>query len=980
MACPLLALESKPTPPFHFLYLHESTTLLLRRTFQDKSNVLPLLFLSQMDLSFFLQSLIEAGSPNEGSNFDLTVSDTKAYVSKSWENPVVYVWPLPVQLHGFNLLLVHMWDFDVSQAEESELAIRALSGLTAMAGYCFGCWEAACAVPAKEHICRLYETIKETTGLTLAKLLCFNTEIAGIRLRKRSRSYSDKSYVTSLPYTRLQEPGLMEDLLADQALGDYFETHREAQKQLHCQTEIDSLLRILEICVKTANLDLHCDQFLAELPSVTSPRIDQDLLRLEQLENEQKRLRSAEAVPFLLRFQDQFRLDKSLLTQLVATFNPELPTVVLTVLGGPGLGKSTLLNRILQRVAATAHPFTTFAEGNTELHTTRGSLVLSAPLQLPNGLQTMLVDLEGLGGLDAGEGQNGVVQANLIASILTVASLPCILVRNEEAATAAVQRYISRISDYERTFGFLIERVLFLYQDKDFSAPDPSSPMSLWVESLNAQYFESRPVIKLLHKPNFVCEQKAAMCESFLTALLAECQYPKRRQSGLELTIGDILAQLELLAEHENTDIWEMSIKSEDLTRVDALYRNAARELETIYEGLTSSPAITLVEQLNSRFKVLLHRVCLECPQLAMQKSLCTRLEISAQSLRLRLVSLENGYRELSSLTSEQRNELIGKLLAQFSREAWWSPDFYRRAQALEGRLQEMQRRFPALELEEQRRQLDIELRRLTKYPLGDVIHSISAFISRIFACSEVHPEPPIRTVVESQATELLANKENQLVWNLSELEKCSSQASVLPLLLLSRGALSASEVLNSLVSRLAPFTTAADYQSYFTRNRKAQVLSIHYPGRPCNILLIYLNLPTTLASRTDTVLTDFAHFLASKVAVNCMIDTVDEQLGGQLLERKIPAEGDNRIATDGEPPSAGLYIYALVGEHMARPCTVLRKALGEAGTAGEVKCYKVMDEVTSVAIQSDILTGLGKVPAVPFSSFQASFRAAAGQ
>jgi hypothetical protein len=135
MAYPLLSLESKPFPPFRHLHMHESTAFHLLRTFQDKSNVLPLLFLSQLDLSAFLQALIEEGLPNQYSNFDLTMSDTEAFVSKGLENPVVYVWPLPVQLQGFSLMLVHMWDYDVNRAEDCEAAHHALSGLIAIAGF-----------------------------------------------------------------------------------------------------------------------------------------------------------------------------------------------------------------------------------------------------------------------------------------------------------------------------------------------------------------------------------------------------------------------------------------------------------------------------------------------------------------------------------------------------------------------------------------------------------------------------------------------------------------------------------------------------------------------------------------------------------------------------------------------------------------------------------------------------------------------------
>jgi len=351
-----------------------------------------------------------------------------------------------------------------------------------------------------------------------------------------------------------------------------------------------------------------------------------------------------------------------------------------------------------------------------------------------------------------------------------------------------------------------------------------------------------------------------------------------------------------------------------------------------------------------------------------------------AKSLRLRLVSLENGYRELSSLTQEQRSELIDGLLVQFSREAWLSSGFYMRAQALEGRLEEMQRHFPTLELDAQRRHFGAELKGLTKYRIADVVHSISSFVSKLFPfCSTTHLEPPIR-MAENQATELLINRRNYMHWNLSELEKCSSRDSLLPLLLLARGSMSGPEVLNSIVSRLAPFTTAADYQFYFTRTRKGQIFSFRYPGRQCNILIIYLNLATTLATKTDTALTNLAYFLAPKVAVTCLLDTVDAELGLKLLKPEMQFYGDNRIVTEGESPSAGLHLYALVGKHMANACTELRKALGEVGTAGEVKSYGVMDEATSVAVQSDVLAGLDRVPAVAFSSFQAAFRAAIGQ
>lgn len=96
------------------------------------------------------------------------------------------------------------------------------------------------------------------------------------------------------------------------------------------------------------------------------------------------------------------------------------------MIGFQGRGKSTLLNYIAQFcIEATQRTLYLFEEGNTNAQTTNDCLVRSHPI-IFEGKQLMLMDLEELEGAEMGnDPRKEILQANLAAAILTVASVCC---------------------------------------------------------------------------------------------------------------------------------------------------------------------------------------------------------------------------------------------------------------------------------------------------------------------------------------------------------------------------------------------------------------------------------------------------------------------------------------------------------------------------------------------------------------------------
>ena len=371
-------------------------------------------------------------------------------------------------------------------------------------------------------------------------------------------------------------------------------------------------------------------------------------------------MESATSLKLLNCTRESISVREDTLTTLLTNFDKERETVVLVVMGDQGIGKSTLLNRIVQYEASL--PLRQiFQCGDTTTHTTRESEVLSCPLWVGahRDKQCLLIDLEGLGGTETAIATNATLQERMVTGILALSSVPCIVIGNTVASIASLRQRVRLISELKHYYGYDVERIVLLFHDRNSEAA-ANSDWERTIQELQNQFFEGRPVFLMLNKPNFKAHDPEQQ-EIFLSRLLAECKFARCRQ-GRPAHLAAILSEIRDIA-HSLESVETLILTREEEREYRQQESMRFRRVEEIY-------ALSVDDrELGPEFDNFLRemKTAIECEPCSVPVKRMLLKELDRRSEQLRFYALEQDTFHLQTkfLTDEEITQGLLSFLSQ---------------------------------------------------------------------------------------------------------------------------------------------------------------------------------------------------------------------------------------------------------------------------------------------------------------------------
>lgn len=508
------------------LELNNETLAILSSNFKDCSSICPFLMLGHAQCG--KSSLLDA-MMGKGSRF-CSISGAEG----------LFVWPYPVDLSGAkNVLLMEISGLTVIDMNDSldKLTIIAMA-LSAVCGVClekgnffsnllriFDLGDIAgdfLSPPNK------YLVFVEKSEMTKANWVS-NHQANKLDYEKRNVIFQGRKYASS--YDNLISD-IIENLLT--CSKNY---HRITVPRENCCSDAIKFSFFADLCTKFANITMNKTDFKLKYLQLKQIYED-DEEKFEHFRNWRDSVKSAYSLKLFNYKWESLEVLENTLDVLKANYELQNSSIVFVILGDQGIGKSTLLNRIVQSAASLP-----FREIFSTTNSTKGeSEVLFCPLWVGDNRdkQCLLIDLECA---PPTEIIAILRQEKMIARILALASLPCIVVSNTSASTYNLKKIARQIRVSKRDSGYEIDRILLFFHDKNNEA-EPNDDWVRVVRDLETQLFEGRLVFRVLNKPNFTCSEIKEQ-EAFLSNLLAEFKYPLRKQDfpvDTEAILNDILA------------------------------------------------------------------------------------------------------------------------------------------------------------------------------------------------------------------------------------------------------------------------------------------------------------------------------------------------------------------------------------------------------------------------------------------------------
>jgi len=127
--------------------------------------------------------------------------------------------------------------------------------------------------------------------------------------------------------------------------------------------------------LKVTNLNLNFSAFVSILPDANDPDPERSLkTELDLREKNEIAQKSGESQQFVVKTsvegRQQVSLDPGIIENIQKTYMMKDPTVIMVIMGPPGLGKSTLLNYMTQFCTESLKLPTIFKTDSTGGHTT----------------------------------------------------------------------------------------------------------------------------------------------------------------------------------------------------------------------------------------------------------------------------------------------------------------------------------------------------------------------------------------------------------------------------------------------------------------------------------------------------------------------------------------------------------------------------------------------------------------------------------
>ena len=799
-------------------------------------------------------------------------------------------------------MVLRMWDFDVLErdGEEWEMVRRALAAALQVAAYCFVSFDRNSKFKGLEAVQGIYEELQGRTGVEVVRFFYLESSakvnLLGSMLRE-SIAYEGKpyaQYTTFVPIPTASElTGIAKSLLERYPARRYLETHTSPDSD---SRPIEKICIDVEIIVKVSNLDLTFSAFLELVP--IGPQKEAIEERLKTMGEMHSKLSQATVRPlFQLGEEGRYVLDDELLDLVRANFDPEQPTVVMVVLGSQGLGKSTFCNYLIQFCTQSRFCHDYFHAANSTTHTTRGSHFLTSPLSTPS--QLLLIDMEGLGGTETMQQKAALLQSSLVGAVLAVASVPCFLVRNEVETLRDVQKYLEKLVWLARTLGFRMERILFLFHDRDFSPSQKKTEnreISAWIQQLNRLYFNDSPVILLLNKPNFVDPSKADMRNSFLSQVLSEAAFPKRSISGTGLNIRELLVQIRYLGEGLERDAGNLMLEEAEIQGLKFMEKVKKEELERLVLTLESTGA-SLVLLFNEKIRIFLSSLEDIRESQKIKRRLRAFLDERIREQRWSLIPIEALYMSLSTLDDSQLQAKVEEKVQALYSESFCLPTFLSKCSSLEASLHQVAVHYPLI-----RPQITLAISYLGGKKTSSTWKSIANYAVNIGLAAATgglgaaasgtrvavtaarygwgavslgglatlkYAKDLVSGMKSKKSSSAVKLEGDRLRWDAEAVQSLSTGGDKCVVLVLGREGIASAEVLNSVLVSISGMELNLDQS--LTSSNGVQIVTCSYPTRNCECLLFYLQFSATAKSASDYTLSALASALFPAVSCVCI-------------------------------------------------------------------------------------------------------------
>ena len=599
----------------------------------------------------------------------------------------VFIYPKPVSVGNHSIaLLKASFDFTGENIEEKEAICKAIYAVMAISAGVIVCAEGDEGYNTLETVLHVRANLHSEMGLGGGKIMVVTSEEGSLFRRfnrlmerenvglvRRARDLEDGSWISEVEF-------LVRNL-------DFTTNLSCISNVTRAKTAFQAIFSLLKYMLQLANCPLSYPHFISKSGLWTT--FPESLHSLQLKIEKSSRVKSAVPQPLFVRYFDSFAVNEILYQQLSREYEFSVPTVILTILGSPNTGKTTLLNCIAKTACERDDLNDVFAMGRSS-----GCCVLSHPIPVSAG-QLMLVDMEGVGGCESRDMQS--VQGLLVSAVLALASVPCIIFTNDVESVKFVERTVEKISYWNQLLGFSTERICLFFHDKMPSNEDQNPLIVELINRLNSQYFGGLEVIKVYNKPNFAISELKAVCEQFTSTVLSECATPKRNYSGTFVNLGNLIDSLRYVSKYHKKSLINLHIDDQHKFQASFFLTSRKTELDAIYHKIRSNGENNSHLELIFNEKFRENIGFFDCEQAVDLVKDYVNMEIvnTVNSYRLRLAQIENCHRFTMHLSSEELIVLLEQVLDYLYREAWVITTFMSRSGELKGKLEEMVERYP---------------------------------------------------------------------------------------------------------------------------------------------------------------------------------------------------------------------------------------------------------------------------------------------
>lgn len=496
----------------------------------------------------------------------------------SKEEEGLYVWPHPLDCSGTNVLLMEMnGDLLIRKTDSAEkLAVIAM----ALSAVCGVCLERTSLFTNLNHVLDLGDTAGTLLSLP-SQYLVFaqRQEMSKAKWNSEREKNAQKYGERQVHFLEREYDSLSPELISSikRHLSGCSKDYQSIIAP-HDQQDI-KFSYFIRLCQKIASATTNQTDFRRQFANLKENEFNP--YHIEEIRKQREVVMAASSLKLLECTWNSISVREEALNTLLTNFGKERETVVLVVLGDQGIGKSTLLNRIVQY--ATSLPFRQiFQSGNTTTHTTRESEVLSCPLWVGarRDKQCLLIDLEGLEGTETVISTNATLQERMVTGILALASVPCIVISNTLVSMNSLRQRVQLISELKQYYKYDVERIILLFHDKNSEA-EANSDWERTLQELQSKFFEGRRVFLVLNKPNFA-ENDPEQQEIFLSRLLAECEFTRSKQ-GQPVDLAAIIHEVCEIA-HSLESVETLILTREEEREYQDQAHSCLEEIDKIYQ------------------------------------------------------------------------------------------------------------------------------------------------------------------------------------------------------------------------------------------------------------------------------------------------------------------------------------------------------------------------------------------------------------